>query len=307
MGIRTIIAIGLGLIAVTAQAVPPTTNNWTSAESAFWDEGSDWSLRSAPTVTDGYDFITNAASKVVSLDNYDTLDYSDNLTISNLTVAGSVGTNNTLDLDDMNAGAKIPLTILNGLTIGNDGVLQMYNSMLQTLNGTFTSGSVLDLALGTNSSPIVVSNNLALAGTLNVTDGGGFTNASSTYTLFTYVGTLNYSGLVLGSTPSNTICVVSTNTIGQVNLGVTVVLPLPFQITSIGVITNRDVVITWTGPGTGTNFVQAEDGGATGYSTNGFQNISGPIILNGATTTNYIDHGGATNSPSRFYQILNPY
>jgi hypothetical protein len=301
MGIRTIIAIGLGFIAVSAQAAP-TTNSWDSASSHFWDQN-DWSLGQPPSITDGYDFITNAASKTVTIDENDTSGDPGELTISNLTVVGFGSSTNTLNLTNMNEGAEIPLTILNGLTIGNDGVLEIDNSMLQMENGTFTSGSILVLALGTNSSPVVVSSNLTLAGTLNVANGGGLTN--TTYTLFTYGGTLSYSGLAIGSTPSNTICAVSTNTAGQVNLGVTVVSPLPLRITSIALITNTDVELIWTEAGTGTNAVQAENGGATGYTgnTNNFHDISGLIVLNGNTTTNYIDRGGVTNSPSRFYRV----
>jgi hypothetical protein len=292
--------VGLGFIAVSAQAVP-STNSWTSGSSHFWDDDSAWSLRASPSITDGADFITNATSKIVSIDENDTLDDADELTISNLTVSGSTGTNNTLNLTNMNEGVKIPLNVLNGLTVSNDAILAIDNSMLQTYNGTFTSGSTLVLALGTNSSPIVVSNNLALAGTLDVANAGGLTTTN--YTLFTYGGALTYSGLTIGSTPTNTICVLSTNTIGEVNLAVTVISPLPFQIISISVITNTDVEITWTEPGTGSDVVQAGNGGASGYNTNIFQDISGAIVLNGNTTTNYIDHGGATNFPSRFYRV----
>ena len=55
--------------------------------------------------------------------------------------------------------------------------------------------------------------------------------------------------------------------------------------------------------GVRTNAVQAAPGGS--YSTNGFADISGPIIINvtGDTTTNYIDSGGATNRPARYYRI----
>ena len=79
--------------------------------------------------------------------------------------------------------------------------------------------------LGTNSDQTVVSGNLTLLGTLNITDAGGFTNA--TYTLFTYGGTLTYNGLTIGTTPSsNFTYAVSTNTPGQVTL--IVGLPDPF-------------------------------------------------------------------------------
>jgi hypothetical protein len=302
VGIRTIVAIGLGLIAVSAQA---NTNSWIAGSPNFWDTSGDWSLGEAPSITDSGDFITNATSKVVSIDNFDTSSEADELTISNLTVTGFGSATNTLNLTNMNAGVRIPLTILNGLTIGNGGRLQINNSMLQTLNGTLTSGSILAFALGTDSTPVVVSNNLALAGTLNVNSTGGFTN--TTYTLFTYGGTLIYSGLVVGTTPTNATCVVSTNTLGQVNLVVTLTspaAPLPFQIISIVRNTN-DIAITWTTSATGTNFVQAGNGDANGsYDTNNYQNIDGPVIVGVGTTNTYTDVGGATNTPSRFYRIL---
>jgi hypothetical protein len=308
MGIRTIIAIGLGLIAVSAQAAP-TTNSWVytgaNVNNYHWDVDNSWSLGAAPSSSDYADYITNAVTKTVVINANDTSFAPSTLTISNLTVAGLGSTTNTLSLTNMNAGVPIPLTILNGLTIGNGGRLEIDNSMLQASNATFTSGSILLFALGTNSSPVVVSNNLVLAGTLDVADGGGLT--TSNYTLFTYGGTLSYSGLVIGSTPSNATCVVSTNIIGQVNLAVTLtppVSPLPFQIIAIARNTN-DITVMWTTSASGTNFVQAGNGDANGsYDTNNFQDIYGPVIVSVGTTNSYTDVGGATNTPSRFYRIL---
>jgi hypothetical protein len=39
--------------------------------------------------------------------------------------------------------------------------------------------------------------------------------------------------------------------------------------------------------------------------TTNFTDISSPIIISGSgdATTNYVDSGGATNSPSRYYRI----
>ena len=68
---------------------------------------------------------------------------------------------------------------------------------------------------------------------------------------------------------------------------------------------SNDVVITWTTAGVRTNAVQATAGDANGgYATN-FTDISGSIIIpvSGDTTTNYVDTGGATNAPSRYYRI----
>jgi PKD repeat protein len=66
-----------------------------------------------------------------------------------------------------------------------------------------------------------------------------------------------------------------------------------------------DVMITWTTAGVRTNALQVTSGDANGGYTNNFVDVSGPIIINvtGDTTTNYLDAGGATNAPSRFYRI----
>ncbi|HTS17887.1 MAG TPA: thrombospondin type 3 repeat-containing protein [Verrucomicrobiae bacterium] len=79
----------------------------------------------------------------------------------------------------------------------------------------------------------------------------------------------------------------------------------PFQITSI-VQSNNDVILTWNTAGGLTNQIQVTSGGAGGiYSTNGFTNLGSQLIIpgSGITTTNYLDVGGATNKPARYYRI----
>ena len=66
-----------------------------------------------------------------------------------------------------------------------------------------------------------------------------------------------------------------------------------------------DIAVTWTTAGGKTNVVQAVTGGVNGsYNTN-FTDISGQIIVSGSgdATTNYVDSGGATNTPSRYYRV----
>jgi glucuronoarabinoxylan endo-1,4-beta-xylanase len=68
----------------------------------------------------------------------------------------------------------------------------------------------------------------------------------------------------------------------------------------------NDIRVTWmTGPGK-TNAVQCATGDAGGYSNN-FVDITMPphVIIPGSgdPTTNYLDMGGATNAPSRFYRV----
>jgi hypothetical protein len=76
----------------------------------------------------------------------------------------------------------------------------------------------------------------------------------------------------------------------------------PLRITAIARESN-DIRVTWSTVGGTTNALQATTGGVGGnYSTNGFADIF-TVTNTVGTTTNYLDVGGATNSPSRFYRI----
>ena len=116
---------------------------------------------------------------------------------------------------------------MNGtLAPGNSpGTLTISNNLV--LNG----GAVLQYELGVVSDRTVMSGNLTLGGTLNVTDSsGGFTNG--TYTLLTYGGTLTTNGtptiLTIGSTPDATkTYTIDIATFHQVNLVVSDVAPPP--------------------------------------------------------------------------------
>ena len=68
---------------------------------------------------------------------------------------------------------------------------------------------------------------------------------------------------------------------------------------------SSNVVILWATAGGFTNVVQATTGSASASYTTNFTDISGPIIISGSgdATTNYLDSGGATNIPSRYYRI----
>jgi hypothetical protein len=231
------------------------------------------------------------------------------LTISNLTVSGAGNVVNTLNLTNMNLGALIPLKILNTLTIGSGGQLQIVFSKLVTSNANISSTAVLLFALGTNSSPVVVTNNLTLAGTLNVADAGGFFSASS-YTLFTYGGLLTYSGLTIGTTPSNVTCAIDTSVPGLVKLTVNggITPPSTGTVQLISIVRNTsDIAITWAATGGSTSLVQVTSGAVDGsYNTNNFADIPASQFTppgSGIVTNTYTETGGATNAPSRFYRI----
>jgi autotransporter-associated beta strand protein len=104
------------------------------------------------------------------------------------------------------------------VTINSGGIFAPGNPVgALTVSNNFTanSGAVLNYTLGTSSDKTIVSSNLNLSGTLNITGGAGFT--SGTFTLFTYGGTLALGSLTL-TLPANTSGTIDTNTPGQVNL-----------------------------------------------------------------------------------------
>jgi hypothetical protein len=67
----------------------------------------------------------------------------------------------------------------------------------------------------------------------------------------------------------------------------------------------NDITVTWTTVGGKTNVVQVGSGTASGSYTNNFADLSGPIVIAGSgdVTTNYVDVGGATNAPARYYRV----
>jgi len=260
-------------------------------------------------------------------------------------------TNNVLTLFNSQAA------VADGSIFGPDPLFTLGASTLAVNTNLNVGGtSILDFVLGTNATQITVTGNLTLGGTLNVSDGGGFSD--TTYTLFTYSGALTYNGVTIGTTPStNFTYTVSTSTPGQVNLVVASIAPPQdpfvtwqlqyfgctnlalcpqaagnadplgkgmsntnqflagsnptngtslFRITSV-VESGVDVHVTWTTAGGHTNMVQASGGDVHGgYSTNNFVDIpASQTILPGSgdTATNYVDSGGATNVPSRYYRV----
>jgi len=111
-------------------------------------------------------------------------------------------------------------TIAGAVTINSGGTLSPGNPVgTLTINNNLTvnSGATMNLTLGTSSDKVAVSGNLNLSGTLKIAAGSGFT--TTTYTLFTYTGTLNLGSITL-NLPASTLATIDTNTPGQVNLDV---------------------------------------------------------------------------------------
>jgi polygalacturonase/PKD repeat protein len=189
--------------------------------------------------------------------------------------------------------------------------LTLGGSTLTVSNGLNLGGaSTLNFAVGTNATEIVVTGNLTLGGTLNVTDGGGFTNG--TYTLFTYGGALTYNGLAIGASPStNFTYTVSTNTAGQVNLIVALPVvppvasftnnpasgPAPLTVNFYDTSSNSPASWAWTfGDGIGTSAMQ--DPGYT-YDYPGTYTVTQIVANTAGSSTNT---GTITVSPYTFAQ-----
>jgi hypothetical protein len=78
----------------------------------------------------------------------------------------------------------------------------------------------------------------------------------------------------------------------------------PLQFTSI-VPQGNNVLVTWLTTGGKTNVVQFTNGTANGSYSNNFSDLSPVIVPDGVglTSTNYLDVGGATNFPARYYRV----
>jgi len=100
------------------------------------------------------------------------------------------------------------------------GFANAVGSIFSSNSLTFGTSAVLDYGLGTNSDSVTVNGNLALGGTLNISDAGGF--GPGGYTLFTYAGSLSGGTLTVGATPNGSLTyTINTNTVGAVILQVT--------------------------------------------------------------------------------------
>ena len=90
------------------------TNSWVGRSDGKWERERHWD-DGLPSITQSAVIISNANSKVVTIDKHTARKFPDSLTISNLTLSAQDDGINTLFLD--NTGT-IALHILNGLTIG---------------------------------------------------------------------------------------------------------------------------------------------------------------------------------------------
>src|SRR5437667_4253361 len=104
------------------------TNSWAYPSGGYWDDFRNWSLGLRPARPQ-FVLITNAPTKLVTVDSYTSGVYPDSMTITSLTLSADGGITNTLFL--CNAGTSTPLYIQDSLAILRGGVLLMTNSSLQ--------------------------------------------------------------------------------------------------------------------------------------------------------------------------------
>jgi len=102
-----------------------TTNDWTNSLSGPWFSTTNWSAAALPSAAFDYTLLTNAGTKVVTIDSGTALT---NLTVRRLHLAAPAGATNTLLLIDVPLGT--PFTTKDPLLVDNRAVLQITNSAL---------------------------------------------------------------------------------------------------------------------------------------------------------------------------------
>ncbi len=195
-----------------------------------------------------------------------------------------------------------PVTVNGALAPGSSpGTLTVSNNLATS------GGAALQYQLGTSSDLTAISGNLTLGGTLNIADAGGFT--TTTYTLFTYSGTLLYNGLSIGATPNPSFTyTISTNTIGQVNLVVGIATPPPvasFTASPLSGAAPLTVSFTDTSSGSPSSWFWTFGDGGTSTSQSPSYTYSTP----GTWTASLIasNAGGASSPFTQTINVYNPF
>ena len=204
-------------------------------------------------------------------------------------------------------------TVLGDATIEDGGFLSPFNSqgaLVFSNKLIMANTATTTVQLGTNTSATVAAGGLTLGGTLNITDGGGFT--TGTYTLFTYNSTLTDNGLMIGTTPNSGFTyTIDTSASHAVNLVVSVPATPPHAVfTGSPTLGPIQLAVTFTDSSTGTitnRFWDFGDGTTTStietnlmhiYASTGTFDVAltvfGPLGSDKQTQSGYIT---ATNVP----------
>jgi len=183
-------------------------------------------------------------------------------------------------------------SLQNTNVLGN-GPLTISSSTLTVSNNlSLLPSTVLNYVLGTNAATVPVIDNLTLGGTINFTNGPGFTNGI--YTLLTYGQNLIGNLPALGPIPKNDTnfnYTINTNTTGQVNL--IVAAPAPSAPTGLSATaSNLLIYLKWNSVSNATTYNLKRG------------NVSGtyPFVITGLTATNYPD-SNVTNAVEYYYVV----
>jgi len=109
-------------------------NSWINPGSANWDQPTNWSLGVIPDSSQAV-MITNSGWKAVAINASTPTNFPGSMTVSNLAIRGATNTENVLLLDYF--GSDVPLTVLSGVTLQDDGRIVNFNSGLVVQGGTF--------------------------------------------------------------------------------------------------------------------------------------------------------------------------
>jgi polygalacturonase len=226
--------------AVSATSVPVWRNivisNVTATVGGSGVAGIIWARKEVPATNIVLDHVHITASKSFDVYNAAGIQFLDSqLTLpanvtdfqlfnAQLTITNSSPNSNLLTFDGLTTnGFGNVLSLYNAqaslknTNCFDDGPLTLDASTLTVSNNlTLFPSTILNYALGTNTTTVAVTGNLKLGGTINVTNGAGFTN--NTYTLLTYNGNLSGALPTLGAEPAGFNYSFDTNTLGQVKL-----------------------------------------------------------------------------------------
>ncbi len=139
-----------GVSGISSQACATTQtapNSWNVASNGKWETGGNW-LSGQPSALQQGEFITNASSKVVTIDAV-TTGTPGTMSVNNLTVAAPPGAANTLFLN--NPSLAVPLDVLDGFVVDSNSTLVDNGGAI--VNSNFYSATIGNL--GGNASLIV--------------------------------------------------------------------------------------------------------------------------------------------------------
>ena len=167
MSVRVLCATIVGLwAAINISHGQP--DSWTNSVSGKWEDLLNWSS-GVPSITHSAVLVTNAGTKVVTINAATAIGAPSTLTISNLTLSAPVGDTNTLRLSNVGA---IPVQLVGGLSMpGNASLLVYTNSQLVVTNGTMSVGSTSVAQLTVSAGSVRGADVYVTRGALNVAGG----------------------------------------------------------------------------------------------------------------------------------------